>query len=144
MTAGSGSSSAAGVLAQLSNASISSSDSEFDVDDTISTISTSEASSEARDGDGSNATTIDLDSTSGKAPSLLSVLKQAKILDLSRKRIIRNNLPPKGITDYWQVAKLVDTRLKLFTTIHKKYIIKISPLHDCTSYIYYRKYVNYK
>ena len=28
------------------------------------------------------------------------------------------------VTNYWQVAKLVDTRLKLFTTIHKKYILK--------------------
>ena len=95
MAAGSGSS-AAGVLAHLSKASNSSSDSKFEVDDTISTISTSEASSEARDGNGSSATNIDLDSTSGKAPSLLSVLKQAKTSDLFRKRIIRNNLLPKG------------------------------------------------
>ena len=112
MAAGS-SNSATGVLTQLSEASSSSSDEQDDeIDDTVSiisstsgtgstsTCSTSKTKStrEARrlyDGDSSSSTTID--STSKKAPSsLLSVLQQAKTSDLSRKRIIRNNLPPKG------------------------------------------------
>ena len=107
MVAGS-SNSAAGVLTQLSEAFNSSCDEQDNVfDDTISIISCtsgsgststssmSKSTSEARDGDSSSTTTID--STSTKAPSsLLSVLQQAKTSDLSRKRIIRNYLPPKG------------------------------------------------
>lgn len=87
--------SATGVLTQLiiSEASNSSSDERDDEGDTISIISsTSTVSlsiSEAQDGDSSSA-------TSRKDPSLLlSVLQQAKTSDLSRKRIICNNLLPK-------------------------------------------------
>ena len=99
MAAGSSNSAAAaGVLTQLSEASNSSSDEQDnEVEDTISIIlstsglgptstsSTSKSTCEARDRN-----------TSKKAPSsLLSVLQQAKTSDLSQKRIIRNNLPPK-------------------------------------------------
>lgn len=100
-------------LTQLIEASNSSSDEQDnEVDDTVSIISStsglsststssmSKSMSDARDGDSSSrdsSSTTTIDSTSKKAPSsLLSVLQQAKTSDLSRKRIIRNNLPLNG------------------------------------------------
>ena len=55
--------------------------------------------SERGDMDSSSSTsafTSATDTSKRTVPSLLSVLQQAKPSDLSRKRVIRNNLPPKG------------------------------------------------
>ena len=55
--------------------------------------------SERGDIDSSSSTsafTSATDTSKRTAPTLLSVLQQTKPSDLSRKRVIRNNLPPKG------------------------------------------------
>ena len=98
MAAGRSSNSVAGVLTQLSKASNSCSDEQDnEVDDTISIISSTSGSGSTSTGLTSKSTSEARDrDTSKKAPSsLLSVLQQAKTSDLSQKRIIRNNLPPK-------------------------------------------------
>ena len=97
---------AAGVLVQLST-SEESSDEQDSKDDTISITSSASCSgmskstplSERGDMDSSSSTsasTSAADTSKRTAHSLLSVLQQAKLSDLSRKRVIRNNLPPKG------------------------------------------------
>jgi len=96
---------AAGILAQLST-SEESSDEQNSVDGTISITSSASCSgipksaplSERGDIDSSSsasASTSAADTSKRTAPSLISVLQQAKPSELSRKRVIRNNLPPK-------------------------------------------------
>ena len=89
--------SATGILMQLTGVYETSSD-ELD-DDSISIISSTSGSSStstSKEAPGSSGTET-MDSISNYASSLLlSVLQQAKLSDLCRKRVIHNNFPPKG------------------------------------------------
>ena len=90
---------AAGVLVQLSSSEESSDEQDSEDDITSSTscsgMSKSTPLSERGDMDSSSSTSA-TDTSKRTAPTLLSVLQQVKPSDLSRKRVIRNNLPPKG------------------------------------------------
>ena len=96
---------AAEVLVQLSTSDEQ--DSEDDITSSASCSGMSKSTdstllSERGDMDSSSSTSAFTSSTEGTdtskrtAPALLSVLQQAKLSDLSRKRVIRNNIPPKG------------------------------------------------
>ena len=90
---------AAGVLVQLSSSEESSDeqDSEDNITSSASCSGMSKSTPLSEWGDmDSNSSTSATDTSKRTAPTLLSVLQQIKPSDLSRKRVIRNNLPPKG------------------------------------------------
>ena len=88
---------AAEVLVQLSSSD------EQDSEDDITSSASCSGMSKSTDstllsewGDMDSSSSTSADTSKRTAPALLSVLQQAKLSDLSRKRVIRNNLPPKG------------------------------------------------
>ena len=96
---------AAEVLVQLSTSDEQ--DSEDDITSSASCSGMSKSTdstllSERGDMDSSSSTSAFTSATEGTdtskrtSPTLLSVLQQAKLSDLSRKRVICNNIPPKG------------------------------------------------
>ena len=103
--------SATGILMQLTGVCETSSD-ELD-DDSISIISSTSGSSStltSKEAPGSSGTET-MDSISNNASFLLlSVLQQAKPSDLCRKRVIRNNLQPKG--KKWKVSTTSSSSIK--------------------------------
>ena len=63
-----------------------------------------------------SAFTSAADTSKRTVPALLSVLQLAKLSDLSHKRVIRNNLPPKGKKRKTKSATGSSSNLKSVTT----------------------------
>ena len=90
---------AAGIIDLVSDlVQLSTSEDEQNSEDDITSSASPKSTPQSEQGkmDSSSSTSAATDTSTRTGPSLLSVLQQAKPSDLSRKRVIRSNLPPKG------------------------------------------------